>query len=86
MTPEGRRGSRYGRLLRHGFTDPESATRLLEAPTLATVRDDALFLDALGATADPDLALVGLVRLIEALEAVDKDAQPLLDTLLRAKP
>ncbi len=86
VTPEGRRGSRYGRLLRHGFTDPESATRLLEAPTLATVRDDALFLDALGATADPDLALVGLVRLIEALEAVDKDAQPLLDTLLRAKP
>lgn len=86
VTPEGRRGSRYGRLLRHGFTDPESATRLLEAPTLATVRDDALFLDALGATADPDLALVGLVRLIEALEAVDKDAQPLLDTLLSAKP
>ncbi|MFI7241045.1 bifunctional [glutamine synthetase] adenylyltransferase/[glutamine synthetase]-adenylyl-L-tyrosine phosphorylase [Streptomyces qinglanensis] len=86
MTPEGRRGSRYGRLLRHGFTDPESATRLLDAATLATVRDDALFLDALGATADPDLALVGLVRLIEALEAVDKDAQPLLDTLLRAKP
>ncbi|MEU3190869.1 bifunctional [glutamine synthetase] adenylyltransferase/[glutamine synthetase]-adenylyl-L-tyrosine phosphorylase [Streptomyces sp. NPDC006992] len=86
MTPEGRRGSRYGRLLRHGFTDPESATRLLDAATLATVRDDALFLDALGATADPDLALVGLVRLIEALEAVDKDAQPLLDTLLTAKP
>ncbi|SER37352.1 glutamate-ammonia-ligase adenylyltransferase [Streptomyces qinglanensis] len=86
VTPEGRRGSRYGRLLRHGFTDPESATRLLDAATLATVRDDALFLDALGATADPDLALVGLVRLIEALEAVDKDAQPLLDTLLRAKP
>ncbi|MGP3988679.1 bifunctional [glutamine synthetase] adenylyltransferase/[glutamine synthetase]-adenylyl-L-tyrosine phosphorylase [Streptomyces sp. 3N207] len=86
MTPDGRRGTRYGRLLRHGFTDPETAARLLDSPPLAPVRDDALFLDALGATADPDLALFGLVRLIESLEALDKDAQPLLDTLLTAKP
>ncbi|MBO8193612.1 bifunctional [glutamine synthetase] adenylyltransferase/[glutamine synthetase]-adenylyl-L-tyrosine phosphorylase [Streptomyces oryzae] len=86
MTPDGRRGTRYGRLLRHGFTDPETAARLLDGPALAPVRDDALFLDALGATADPDLALFGLVRVIESLEALDKDAQVLLDTLLTAKP
>ncbi|NSC21356.1 bifunctional [glutamine synthetase] adenylyltransferase/[glutamine synthetase]-adenylyl-L-tyrosine phosphorylase [Streptomyces albus subsp. chlorinus] len=86
MTPGGRRHTPYARLLRRGFTDPEAATRLLDSPQLSAVRDDALFLDALGATADPDLALLGLLRLVEALEAADKDAQPLLDTLLGSKP
>ncbi|RCG26378.1 bifunctional [glutamine synthetase] adenylyltransferase/[glutamine synthetase]-adenylyl-L-tyrosine phosphorylase [Streptomyces diacarni] len=86
MTQGGRRPTPYGRLLRHGFTDPAAATRLLEGPSLASVRDDALFLDALGATADPDLALLGLLRLVEALEAAEEDPQVLLGTLLTAKP
>ncbi|MCF6521889.1 bifunctional [glutamine synthetase] adenylyltransferase/[glutamine synthetase]-adenylyl-L-tyrosine phosphorylase [Streptomyces sp. JJ36] len=83
VTQGGRRDSRFGRLVRHGFTDPGSAERLLDDPALAAVRDDALFLDALGATADPDLALRGLVRLVEAL---GDGAQRLLDTVLTAKP
>ncbi|WP_171162180.1 bifunctional [glutamine synthetase] adenylyltransferase/[glutamine synthetase]-adenylyl-L-tyrosine phosphorylase [Streptomyces sp. I05A-00742] len=82
--PEGRRGSVYTRLLRSGFTDPAGAERLLEADGLAVVRDDSVLLDALGATADPDLALHGLARLAEALG--DREARTLLDTLGAAKP
>lgn len=97
----GRRDSRFGQLLRRGFTDPAAAGALLDMYELEAVRDDALFLDALAATADPDLALFGLVRLVEALsmgpekpgaatgatgEAGRADAQLLLDTLRGAKP
>ena len=49
-----------------GFTDPSAAERLLETPELSAVRSDPVLLEALGATADPDLALHGLVRLLEA--------------------
>ncbi|MBL1081094.1 bifunctional [glutamine synthetase] adenylyltransferase/[glutamine synthetase]-adenylyl-L-tyrosine phosphorylase [Streptomyces actinomycinicus] len=84
MTP-GRRSSTFTRLLRHGFTDPSAAERLLDAPELAPVRDDPFLLEALGATADPDLALQGLVRLLEAQP--DPTAhRGLLDTLIAAKP
>ncbi|MFI9765750.1 bifunctional [glutamine synthetase] adenylyltransferase/[glutamine synthetase]-adenylyl-L-tyrosine phosphorylase [Streptomyces sp. NPDC052415] len=81
MTAPGRRSSTFTRLLRHGFTDPSAAERLLEAPELAPVRDDPVLLEALGATADPDLALHGLVRLLEAQSGRD-----LLDTVIAAKP
>ncbi|MEU8552181.1 bifunctional [glutamine synthetase] adenylyltransferase/[glutamine synthetase]-adenylyl-L-tyrosine phosphorylase [Streptomyces roseoverticillatus] len=85
--PEGRRSSAYTRLLKYGFTDPAAAERRLEAPALAARRGDPVLLDALGATADPDLALHGLVRLAEALDArPDGDRQALLDTLVTAKP
>ncbi|MDX6363326.1 MAG: [glutamine synthetase] adenylyltransferase / [glutamine synthetase]-adenylyl-L-tyrosine, partial [Streptomyces sp.] len=66
MTAPGRRSSTFTRLLRHGFTDPSAAERLLDSAELGPVRDDPVLLDALGATADPDLALLGLVRLVEA--------------------
>ncbi|MDJ1133578.1 bifunctional [glutamine synthetase] adenylyltransferase/[glutamine synthetase]-adenylyl-L-tyrosine phosphorylase [Streptomyces iconiensis] len=79
----GRPDSAFRRLLRYGFADPAAAARLLDEPELATLRTDTLFLDALGATADPDLALIGLVRLVEAL---DTEAQTLLDTVRTAKP
>ncbi|KNB52822.1 bifunctional [glutamine synthetase] adenylyltransferase/[glutamine synthetase]-adenylyl-L-tyrosine phosphorylase [Streptomyces caatingaensis] len=82
MVP-GRRSSTFSRLVRHGFTDPAMAGRLLEADGLAAVRDDPVLLDALGATADPDLALRGLARLVEA---AGEDARTLLDTLAAAKP
>ncbi|MBH1933489.1 bifunctional [glutamine synthetase] adenylyltransferase/[glutamine synthetase]-adenylyl-L-tyrosine phosphorylase [Streptomyces sp. AV19] len=82
MVP-GRRSSTFSRLVRHGFTDPAVAGRLLEADGLTAVRDDPVLLDALGATADPDLALGGLVRLVEA---AGDDARTLLDTLAAAKP
>ncbi|MET9426962.1 bifunctional [glutamine synthetase] adenylyltransferase/[glutamine synthetase]-adenylyl-L-tyrosine phosphorylase [Streptomyces sp. NPDC003036] len=81
MTAPGRRSSTFTRLLRHGFTDPSAAGRLLELPVLAAVSENPVLLDALGATADPDLALRGLVRLAEAQE----DGQ-LLATLVGAKP
>ncbi|MBD9730897.1 bifunctional [glutamine synthetase] adenylyltransferase/[glutamine synthetase]-adenylyl-L-tyrosine phosphorylase [Streptomyces sp. H28] len=81
----GRRSSIFTRLLRHGFTDPSAAERLLDGPELAALRDDPVLLDALGATADPDLALLGLVRLLEA-QPDPTARQELLDTVIAAKP
>ncbi|MGW3688098.1 bifunctional [glutamine synthetase] adenylyltransferase/[glutamine synthetase]-adenylyl-L-tyrosine phosphorylase [Streptomyces sp. NPDC005125] len=83
-TVPGRRSSTFTRLLRHGFTNPSAAERLLDLPALSTVRTDSVLLDALGATADPDLALKGLVRLVEAVDADER--RVLLDTLITAKP
>ena len=82
--PEGRRSSPQLGLLRRGFTDPGAAERLLSTPELAAVRSDPLLLDALGGSADPDLALAGLARLVEALGAAEQRA--LLNTLTTAKP
>lgn len=84
MTVPGRRSSTFTRLLRHGFTDPSAAERLLDAHELAPVRADPVLLDALGATADPDLALLGLVRLAEAQEP--DELRIFFDTLIAAKP
>ncbi|MFJ6407525.1 bifunctional [glutamine synthetase] adenylyltransferase/[glutamine synthetase]-adenylyl-L-tyrosine phosphorylase [Streptomyces hydrogenans] len=84
MTVPGRRSSTFSRLLRHGFTDPSAAERLLDLPELAALRDDPVLLDALGATADPDLALRGLVRLAEAQP--DTERGTFITTLLSAKP
>ncbi|MEU6812751.1 bifunctional [glutamine synthetase] adenylyltransferase/[glutamine synthetase]-adenylyl-L-tyrosine phosphorylase [Streptomyces sp. NPDC046831] len=85
MTAPGRRSSTFTRLLRHGFTEAAAAERLLEAPELAPVRNDPVLLEALGATADPDLALGGLVRLLEAQPDATARRE-LLDTLIAAKP
>ncbi|MFG2221868.1 bifunctional [glutamine synthetase] adenylyltransferase/[glutamine synthetase]-adenylyl-L-tyrosine phosphorylase [Streptomyces sp. NPDC048644] len=82
--PQGRRSSTFTRLLRHGFTDASAAGRLLDAPELASVRDDSQLLEALAGTADPDLALLGLVRLVEAQDPDEQ--QLLLSTLVTAKP
>lgn len=84
MTVPGRRSSTFIRLLRSGFTDPSAAARLLDADALASVRADPVLLDALSATADPDLALLGLVRLAEAQPP--EELALLLDTLVSAKP
>ncbi|MFD8989270.1 bifunctional [glutamine synthetase] adenylyltransferase/[glutamine synthetase]-adenylyl-L-tyrosine phosphorylase [Streptomyces goshikiensis] len=84
MTAPGRRSSTFIRLLRSGFTDPSAAARLLDSDALAAVRTDPVLLDALGATADPDLALLGLVRLAEAQP--EGELPGLLDTLVSAKP
>ncbi|MFJ4821443.1 bifunctional [glutamine synthetase] adenylyltransferase/[glutamine synthetase]-adenylyl-L-tyrosine phosphorylase [Streptomyces sp. NPDC088801] len=81
----GRRSSTFTRLLRHGFTDASAAERLLDSPELAPLRDDPVLLEALGATADPDLALLGLVRLLEAQQS-PAARRELLDTLIAAKP
>ncbi|GGZ43340.1 bifunctional [glutamine synthetase] adenylyltransferase/[glutamine synthetase]-adenylyl-L-tyrosine phosphorylase [Streptomyces rubiginosohelvolus] len=83
-TAPGRRSSTFTRLLRHGFTDPSAAEQLLDLDALASVRSDPVLLEALGAAADPDLALRGLVRIVEAGE--EGERQVLLDTLVTAKP
>lgn len=83
-TVPGRRSSTFTRLLRHGFIDPSAAEQLLDLNALASVRSDPVLLEALGATADPDLALRGLVRIVEAEE--ESERQVLLDTLVTAKP
>ncbi|MGW5119650.1 bifunctional [glutamine synthetase] adenylyltransferase/[glutamine synthetase]-adenylyl-L-tyrosine phosphorylase [Streptomyces noursei] len=82
--PQGRRSSTFARLLRHGFTDPSAAGTLLDAPELASVRDDSVLLEALGGTSDPDLALRGLLRMVEALQPAEQ--QELLATVAAAKP
>ncbi|MFD0253863.1 bifunctional [glutamine synthetase] adenylyltransferase/[glutamine synthetase]-adenylyl-L-tyrosine phosphorylase [Streptomyces sp. NPDC127113] len=85
MTAPGRRSSTFTRLLRHGFTDPSAAEELLDGAELTEVRSDPVLLEALGATADPDLALHGLVRLLEA-QPDPTARRELLDTLVAAKP
>ncbi|AKT52111.1 bifunctional [glutamine synthetase] adenylyltransferase/[glutamine synthetase]-adenylyl-L-tyrosine phosphorylase [Arsenicicoccus sp. oral taxon 190] len=63
-----RPASTSGTLARQGFSDPERAQRLLEDRVLAGLTDDerAGLVGALSATADPDLALLAAVRLLEA--------------------
>ncbi|AXG77497.1 bifunctional [glutamine synthetase] adenylyltransferase/[glutamine synthetase]-adenylyl-L-tyrosine phosphorylase [Streptomyces paludis] len=84
MALPGRRSSTFTRLLRHGFTDPSAAERLLDLPEMAPVRSDPMLLDALGGAADPDLALRSLVRLTEAQRPDER--RVLLDTVVTAKP
>jgi glutamate-ammonia-ligase adenylyltransferase len=83
--PQGRRSSTFTRLLRLGFTDPSVAERLLESEPLSEVRTDPVLLDALGRAADPDVALHGLARLVEA-QRDEAARRELLDTLVAAKP
>jgi glutamate-ammonia-ligase adenylyltransferase len=75
-----RSASRAGRLARLGFADPDRADALLDDGALAGLNDplDEVFgdglPDALSHVADPDLALLGLVRLMEALRQTDLDS------------
>jgi len=79
VSPFARSGSRVGRLARLGFAEPARADTLLGDPALAGLTDplDEVFTDglpdALSQVADPDLALQGLVRLMESLGKVDID-------------
>lgn len=80
-----RPASAVGRLTRLGFTDPGRADRLLGDPALAGLTDpldgavdDDLVLD-LAESPDPDLALMGLIRLMESattVRPIDHDGQP----------
>ena len=67
------------RLLAAGLTDTDRAHRLLEEPALGAFDSDAL-ITALAATADPDLALLTLLRL---LTTCDADRRHQLEDLLR---
>ncbi|MEV6617258.1 bifunctional [glutamine synthetase] adenylyltransferase/[glutamine synthetase]-adenylyl-L-tyrosine phosphorylase [Streptomyces sp. NPDC051051] len=85
MTGPGRRSSTFTRLLRHGFTDASAAERLLDGAGLSPLRNDPVLLEALGRTADPDLALRGLARLLEAQPGAAARRE-LIDTVIAAKP
>ena len=74
--------SARSRLVRLGFTDPESALQTLAEAPLGELSGDPLFLEALGRTADPDLALAATGRLLAAAG----DADTLAATLAAAKP
>ena len=69
-----RRSSLTAQLARLGFVDPARAERLLADKALAGLLDpfedvfDDGVLSALGDVSDPDQALLGLVRLLEALD------------------
>ncbi len=78
MTP--RATTTLAALARLGFADPEGAERHLGDPAIEGLVDplDDTFsdglADALGHVADPDLALLALVRLMDALRRRDLDA------------
>ncbi|PRY17428.1 bifunctional [glutamine synthetase] adenylyltransferase/[glutamine synthetase]-adenylyl-L-tyrosine phosphorylase [Kineococcus rhizosphaerae] len=85
-TTTGRRSSAAAQLVRAGFADPDRALRLLRDPVLTGVvraEGDGELTDgtadlvrALGRTADPDQALLGVVRWAEALTAgLDRDSE-----------
>ncbi len=78
--PVGARSSTAAaRLARLGFADPAKAATLLSTPLLAGFLDpmDEVFADglaeALAESADPDQALLALVRVVESLDRADLD-------------
>jgi len=82
-------------LARAGFADTAQAERLLGDPALAGLIDplDDVFgdglVDALAQVADPDLALLGLVRLMESLRGTHRGSDhiaELIATLRRPGP
>ena len=86
--------SAKGTLLRLGFAEPERAAALLTDPALTPLRDPSQqhalhegLLQALGDTADPDQALLGLVRVMESAAAQpDSAADELAAELLMDGP
>ncbi|NKZ07643.1 bifunctional [glutamine synthetase] adenylyltransferase/[glutamine synthetase]-adenylyl-L-tyrosine phosphorylase [Actinomadura latina] len=84
-TPERRSSSLAGRLARLGFTDAARAEWLLRDAERGTgSRPADELLDALGGTADPDLALDGLLRLLASAE--EKGVAGELRAALAAEP
>ena len=85
-----RSGSRVGRLARLGFAEPARADTLLNDPALTGLTDplDEVFgdglPDALSQVADPDLALLGLVRLMESLDKADTEGEGFVGELIAA--
>ena len=80
MTTVSRPASRAGQLARLGFADPTRAEQLMGDPALSGLLDplDDLFgdgvTDAMAEVADPDQALLGLVRLMESLRRLERAA------------
>jgi len=66
MALERTRESLRSRLVRTGFDDPDRAAAFLNGPELGELGRDPLFLAALGACPDPDLALSAVAALLAA--------------------
>ena len=75
------RESARSRLIRLGFADPDAAGATL-AGEFGELAGDLVFLEALGRSADPDLALRATARLLAAAP----DAHALAATLAASKP
>ena len=60
------RESQLSRLARRGFADPAAAAARLAGPEFVDLAADPLFLEAVGACADPDTALGSLSRMLAA--------------------
>lgn len=69
-----------GELARHGFVDTERSARFIAAPELAHLDRDAL-MDDLAQTADPDLALLALLRLAETGVTLTREDASWLSTV-----
>jgi glutamate-ammonia-ligase adenylyltransferase len=69
------------RLARLGFVDPAKGLQLLATPPMDALGRDAALLDALAETADPDAALLGLSRVLDAVRAQQQDVAQVLQTL-----
>ncbi|WP_124054948.1 bifunctional [glutamine synthetase] adenylyltransferase/[glutamine synthetase]-adenylyl-L-tyrosine phosphorylase [Arcanobacterium ihumii] len=69
--------SQQSLLVRAGFLDTGKAHRLLQDPVLDSVNHEWL-LDQVRHTADPDLALLAYIRLLESARAYGKDAMDAL--------
>jgi len=87
--PGARTDSAAAQLLRLGFSGGSTAVRLLSDPVLTRLAERVGGLDpvaaALGGTADPDRALLALVRLLEVTEGGPHE-EPLLAVLVSAGP
>jgi len=68
--------SEPGRLARLGFTDANRAQAMLTTATLAPAVTEALILN-IGHAADPDLALLSLCRIADALVMTKSNYKPL---------
>ncbi len=76
---QGIRGSAVARLARLGFTEPARAAAALEAGALSPLGGDEAVLADLGLVADPDAALLGLARLLDAPDGQERLVESLND-------
>ncbi|HEV2640097.1 MAG TPA: bifunctional [glutamine synthetase] adenylyltransferase/[glutamine synthetase]-adenylyl-L-tyrosine phosphorylase [Actinocrinis sp.] len=82
MALERTRESQQSRLIRAGFNEPDRAAAQLADPVLGELGRDPLFLTALGACPDPDVALSAVAALLAACP----DPAALRNNLASAKP
>lgn len=68
--------------MRWGFVDPDRVAGLLESPAIAHIADVEVVVAALADAPDPDQAVLGLVRVLEAAASVSGEADALCAALV----